>query len=92
MGLPTRLPIHGDSPSKNTGVGFHVLCQGVFLTQGSVVSPSLAGGFFTTSSTWEAQDNPSPFCYHGYKSHCGLSSVILLKNPLVQEQYLNATD
>ena len=43
------------------------------------MSPALAGGFFTTSSTWEAQDSPSPFCYQGYKSHCGLSSVILLK-------------
>jgi len=27
--------VHGDSPGKNTGVGFHTLLQGVFLTQGS---------------------------------------------------------
>ena len=26
--------VHGDSPGKNTGVGCHVLLQGVFLTQG----------------------------------------------------------
>ena len=26
---------HGDSPSKNTGVGCHALLQGIFLTQGS---------------------------------------------------------
>ena len=36
---------------KNTGVGCHVLLQGIFLTQGSepmsLVSPALAGGFFT---------------------------------------------
>ena len=25
----------GDFPSKNTGVGFHFLFQGIFLTQGS---------------------------------------------------------
>ena len=28
-------PVHADSPSKNTGVGCHVLLQGIFLTQGS---------------------------------------------------------
>ena len=27
--------VHGDSPGKNTGVGCHVLLQGVFPTQGS---------------------------------------------------------
>ena len=27
--------VHGDSPGKNTGVGCHVLLQGIFLTQGS---------------------------------------------------------
>ena len=27
--------VHGDSPSKNTGMGCHVLLQGIFLTQGS---------------------------------------------------------
>ena len=26
---------HGDPPGKNTGVGSHVLLQGIFLTQGS---------------------------------------------------------
>ena len=36
-----------------TGVGCHALCQGIFLTQGSnlhlLMSPALAGRFFTTS-------------------------------------------
>ena len=26
---------HGDTPGKNTGVGCHILLQGIFLTQGS---------------------------------------------------------
>ena len=32
-------PVHGDSPGKNTGVGYHALLQGIFLTQG--LNPSL---------------------------------------------------
>ena len=56
-----RLPVssvHGDSSGKNTGVGCHALLQGIYLTQGSnphLMSPAGAGGFFTTSATWEAQ-------------------------------------
>ena len=48
-----------DSPGKNIGVDFHALLQGIFLTQGSNTCllhlPALAGGFFTTSATCEAQ-------------------------------------
>ena len=45
---------------KNAGAGCHFLLQGIFLTQGSnpslLLSPLLAGGFFTTTSTtWEAR-------------------------------------
>ena len=29
------LLVHGDSPGKNTGVGCHVLLQGIFPVQGS---------------------------------------------------------
>ena len=32
---PARLLCPWDSPGKNTGVGCHVLLQGIFLTQGS---------------------------------------------------------
>ena len=32
---PPRSSVHGDSPSKNTGVGCRVLLQGIFPTQGS---------------------------------------------------------
>ena len=44
-----------DSPNKNIGVGGHALLQGIFSTQGSnpcLMSPALAGGFFTISTTW----------------------------------------
>ena len=45
------------SSGKNTGVGCHVLLQGIFPTQGlnpcHLVSPALAGRFFITSATWE---------------------------------------
>ena len=55
---PPRSSVHGDSPGKNTGVGCHFLLQGIFPTQGLIpsllMSPALAGGFFTTSATWEA--------------------------------------
>ena len=41
-----------------TGVGSHALLQGIFLTKGwnphLLTSLALAGGFFTTSTTWEA--------------------------------------
>ena len=54
---PPGSPVHGDSPGKKTGVGCHALLQGIFPTQGSglyLLSPALAGRFFTTSAAWEA--------------------------------------
>ena len=54
---PPGSSVHGDSPGKDTGVDCHALLQGLFLTQGlniCLMSPALAGGFFTTSATWEA--------------------------------------
>ena len=32
---PPGSSVHGDSPGKNTGVGWHALLHGIFLTQGS---------------------------------------------------------
>ena len=32
---PPGSSVHGDSPGKNTGVGYHSLLQGIILTQGS---------------------------------------------------------
>ena len=53
---PARLLCPWDLPGKNTGVGCHFLLRD-FSTQGSnphlLMSPSLAGRFFTTSTTWE---------------------------------------
>ena len=49
---PPGSSVHG-SPGKNTGMG----CYTLFLTEGlnsCLMSPELAGGFFTTSTTWEA--------------------------------------
>ena len=40
-------------------MGCHSLLQGIFLPQGwnlCLPSPALAGGFFITSATWEAQE------------------------------------
>ena len=55
---PPGSSVHGDSPDKDPGVGCHALHQGIFLTQGSnlclLAFPALAGGFFTTSTAWEA--------------------------------------
>ena len=50
--------VHENSPNKNTGMGCHALLQEIILTQGSN-PPALAGGFFTTSPTWEAQSDPT---------------------------------
>ena len=47
---PVGLLCPRDSPGKNTGVAFHVLFQGIFLTQGLnphvLYLQTLAGGFF----------------------------------------------
>ena len=52
------------SPRKNTGVACHFLLQAICPTQGSnprlSCPPALAGRFFTTSATWEAQDATIP--------------------------------
>ena len=44
-----------DSPGKNTRVGCQHLLKGVFprTEPTSLVSPTLAGEFFTTSAAWE---------------------------------------
>ena len=55
---PARILSPWNSPGKNTGVGCHALLQEIFPTQGlnmCLMSPALAGGFFTTSAMWEAQ-------------------------------------
>ena len=46
---PSRLLCPWDFPGKNTGVGYHLLLQGIFPIQGS------AGGFFTTELSGKLQ-------------------------------------
>ena len=45
---PPGPSVHGDSPSRNTGVGCHALLQGHFLTQGSNLCLLHCRRFFTT--------------------------------------------
>ena len=64
---PTRLLCPWDSAGKNTGVGSHVLLQGIFPTQGlnphllPLISPALTGVLFCfvlflpLAPPWEAQ-------------------------------------
>ena len=55
---PIRLLCLWTSPGKNTGVSCHALLRGIFSTHPlnpPVLSPELAGRFFTASATWEAQ-------------------------------------
>ena len=60
---PPSSSVHGDSPGKNTGMGWHALLPGIFPTQGSnpylLMSPGLTCRFFTTSATWEAKSIPA---------------------------------
>ena len=51
-----------DSPGKNTEGGLPPLPPGALPNPGTeptfLMSPALAGGFFTTSTTWEAPEVP----------------------------------
>ena len=68
----SRLLCLWDSPDKNTGVGFHFLLQGIFLTQGS--NPQLLcllnqQGGSTTGTTWEALYACVSGCYSKYSKY-----------------------
>ena len=55
---PARPLCPWDAPGKNIGVGCHTLPPGDPQPRDqmdSFNSPALAGGFSTTSTTWEAQ-------------------------------------
>ena len=64
---PMNCSLPGFSPDENTAVGCHALFQGIFPTQGSnlrlFMSGTLAGGFLTTSITWEAKTATFTECY-----------------------------
>ena len=78
------------APDKNTGVGCHVLLQGIFPTQGSkplsLMSVALAGGFFTSSATGEA------LCKVLYSVFTGLQNNAFCNSPMfllsLQDIYL----
>ena len=57
--VPHQAPLFIGFPGKNTELGCHFFLQGVSLTQGfeppSLVSPALAGRFFTNCTNWEVQ-------------------------------------
>ena len=54
--------VHGDSPGKNTGVGYHALLQGIFPTQGSNPCLLYCRWIFTN---WANRDNRSiQLTYH----------------------------
>ena len=63
-----RLLCPWDSPGKNTEVGYHALLQGMFPTQGSLMSPALTGRSFITSTTWEAQKHFFICSFQNYSS------------------------
>ena len=80
---PTRLLCPWDSPGKNTGMGCHVLLQGILPDLGMnphlLFLSVLAGRFFTTSATWEApQENTWPISKQvspdSYSLHTGHKS------------------
>ena len=57
--LLTRLLCQWDSPGKNTGVGCHTPpgdLPNPGIKSASLLSLALAGGFFTTSTIWEAHN------------------------------------
>ena len=68
---PARLLCPWNIPGKNTGVGFHFLLQGIFLTQGLnphlFESPAVAGRFSTTSTHWACigSDSKESVCNAG---------------------------
>ena len=70
---PTRLLCPWDFPGKLAGVGCHVLLKGIFWNQGPAMFPAPAGGFFTTSTTWEAHIGDTSFLFkdHKHESHLG---------------------
>ena len=53
---PRGSSMHGIFPSKDTGVGCHLLLQGIFPTQYQTCLSCIAGRFFTTVPPWKPQN------------------------------------
>ena len=71
-----QVPVQGDSPCKNTGVGCCALLQGTFPTQGLNLVSHKAGGFFTIWATREA-----PRCTSVQFSHSIVSDSLRPDGP-----------
>ena len=75
---PPGSSVHADSPGKNTGVGCHVLFQGIFPTQRSNPVSHITSGFFTVWGTreaqeyWSGQPMPSPQIFPAQELNWGL--------------------
>ena len=75
---PPDSSVHGDSPGKKTGVGFHALLQGIFTTQGSNPGLLHCRQIFTISATreahkyWSEEPIPSP---SGPRNQTGVSCI-----------------
>ena len=57
--------VHADSPGKKTGGGCHPLLGDLSdpgIKPMSLITPALVGGFFTTSTTWEALSSVQLSC------------------------------
>ena len=60
---PQGSSIHGDSPGKNTGVGFHAFLQGIFPSQGSNRALLLCRQIFSHLSHQGREGNGTPLQY-----------------------------
>ena len=58
---PPGSSVHGDSPVKNTGVGYHALLWGIFLTQG--LNPHLLCLLLWQSGSLPLDPPGQPFCW-----------------------------
>lgn len=76
--LVTLWTVYGDSPGRNTGVGYrcppagdlpNLVTEPIFLMHSCI-----AGGFFTTSVTWEAHMSSSQTSLQ-LASKCNLNSA-----------------
>ena len=85
-----------NSPGKNTGVGCCALFQGISWPRDQThvsVSPALAGGFFTTSTTWEAAYCllPVPNCLVPLPLEMCLLPVSRVPSPLWKDMWMLGT-
>ena len=77
-----QVPLSRGFSGQEYWSGCHFLFQGIFQTQGSnlcfFMSPELAGGLFTTSTTWEAPPESGRARLRGAPGGLGLRIVTLI--------------